>query len=894
MRHSRHLLLRFALLFSAVLFCVSGTVQAQGLLDALGQGGVGGSLEELELTATLTADALKPGSTATLALEVQLPPDFYIYSTSPSFGGGTRLKITEATGLEPMDDEFQADRAPKVVEDELLMQTVEKFHDRVVWFRRFRIADDANLDAVRVAGTIEGQYCSEDPENGKCIPIRPPREFSAALEQGSPPPPVLAALDGSGGRADGSAATGSAPGTYAMQVTPERLAGKKEPLELSFRLEPTDATAGENVTLTITARLEDKWHIFALDQDPEMAGLPTEIEVQVEGLEATGAFQPSEPPETEEPLEDIVQRVHYGEISWTRPYHVTDGTAAGAYKATGSINYQVCNAGVCRPPFTVEFAVGMGTGTPTGTRTSDEGTRSGESGPPVASSNTDSDSATGNSDADSASEGATATAGQQTEGLDPSKQGLVAFLLTAVVFGFAALLTPCVFPMVPITVSLFLKQSEQEHHRPVWMATIYCVGIVISFTVLGLLMAALFGATSINKLANNPWLNLGIAGVLIFFGMNLLGMFEIRIPSFLLSWSSGKESQGGVMGVLFMALTFTLVSFTCTFAFAGGLLVMASRGQVYWPVLGMLAFSSAFALPFFFLALFPSTLKKLPKSGGWMNTVKVTMGMIEIGAALKFLSVADWAWNPRPILFDYAFVMASWMILLFCMGLYLLGAFRLSHDTAEPNISVVRFSFAMLSLTFGGYLGVGLFGAEKPSGLVWEQIEAFAPAVISGGQEQELGPFLEHDGLKYALDYDQAREYAQAQNQPMFLDFTGVNCVNCRLMERRMKKPEYRERLEKFVRVQLYTDNVPTIKDEAEVERLLQQNRKLQEEWFRDVTLPSYAVVSPDGSTVLATMKGLESEQGMFADFLDSGLQAWQERTSGGAPTARVESTTRR
>ncbi|MEO1996467.1 MAG: cytochrome c biogenesis protein CcdA, partial [Planctomycetaceae bacterium] len=424
-------------------------------------------------------------------------------------------------------------------------------------------------------------------------------------------------------------------------------------------------------------------------------------------------------------------------------------------------------------------------------------------------------------------------------------QGLLPFLLTAVLAGFAALLTPCVFPMIPITVSFFLKQSETTHHRPVRMASIYCLGIIGSFTVIGLMMAAIFGATSINNLANNPWLNVFIAGVLVFFGMNLLGMFEIRVPSFLLSWSAGKQDRGGVLGVLFMALTFTMVSFTCTFAFLGLLLALAAKGQYYWPILGTTAFSAAFALPFFFLALFPSVLKKLPQSGGWMNTVKVTMGMVEIGAAFKFLSVSDLAWNPMPVMFDYAFVMSSWIIIAGCTGLYLLDMFRLPHDTKSDSISAIRLGFAIAFLVFGAYLSVGLFGNEKPRGFVWDQIESFAPPNLEGGQEADLGYVIVHDGLQYSLEFEKAAQFAAEQNMPMFLDFTGVNCVNCRLMEKRMEQPHNRKRLERFVRVQLYTDNVPHIQDKALVQQLLESNRKLQEDWFGDVTLPSYAVIAP-------------------------------------------------
>jgi len=314
---------------------------------------------------------------------------------------------------------------------------------------------------------------------------------------------------------------------------------------------------------------------------------------------------------------------------------------------------------------------------------------------------------------------------------------------------------------------------------------------------------------------------------------------------------------------------------------------LSARGEYYWPVLGMLAFSTAFATPFFFLALFPSMLQKLPKSGGWMNAVKVSMGMIEMGAALKFLSVADLSWNPNPVLFDYSLTMSAWIIISMSLGLYLLGMFRLSHDTAVENISVVRFSFAMFFLTFGAYLGVGLMGREEPKGFVWEQIRVFAPPTLEGGVEENLGPFIEHDGLKYALDIDQATDYASSQKLPMFLDFTGVNCINCRLMEKKMAEQANKELLSKFVRVQLYTDNVPSIADQELVQRLLDRNRTLQVDWFQDVSLPAYAVVTSDGQTILASFAGTETREGQFAEFLRQGLKKWearQQKPASGAP----------
>lgn len=871
-RFSTARLSRFALL---VLFSLLTQARAEAqLTDLLGQGGgLGGAAgfdpEAIDIQATLVTSELKAGGTAVFAITATLPPTFYIYSMNPSFGGKTVIRLKNAGGLIPIDAGLRPDRNPKVVDDPVLNQTVEKFYSEVTWFQRFRIPEGVDPATLKISGEMEGQYCSEDPANGKCIPIRPPFEFTAGLKVGEPPEvivPVLAQLDEIGKPNEASAKNAA---SYQLTARPETRSGDAGPVEWTVQLTPADAGPGEEVTLELTARLDPGFHIFALTQDPEMAGQPTRIDVKVSGMRAvTTDFVPSTIPEIVKPLDDITQEVHHEEVTWSQVFVVNGNSSRGGYRVTGSVSFQTCDETRCLPESTLEFRVGA---SPPRGIPSVQG--------PVAIRPPDVDQVPGPAPSP---DDAVSAEGKIKQG------GLGAFLLVAILSGFAALLTPCVFPMVPITVSLFLKQSEREHHRPVMTATVYCLGIIVSFTVLGLLMAAVFGATSINELANNAWLNLMIAGVLVFFGANLLGLFEIRVPSFLLTWSAGREGQGGILGVLFMALTFTLVSFTCTFAFAGGLLVVAARGDYLWPILGMLAFSTAFATPFFFLALFPSMLQKLPKSGGWMNTIKVSMGMIEIGAALKFLSVADLSWNPQPVIFDYSFTMAAWMMLAASLGLYLLGMFRLSHDSSPGNISVPRFGFAMFFLTFAAYLAVGVFGREEPRGFVWEQIRVFAPPVLEGGEEKDLGPYVEHEGMKFALDYEQAREFAAASNIPLFLDFTGVNCVNCRLMEKRMGEPQNKSLLENFIRVQLYTDNVPHITDESLVERLLDKNRKMQEDWFSDVTLPAYAVVTPDGETLLATFKGLETEDGQFAQFLKDGLKRWdsQSRTTAQANPA--------
>lgn len=397
--------------------------------------------------------------------------------------------------------------------------------------------------------------------------------------------------------------------------------------------------------------------------------------------------------------------------------------------------------------------------------------------------------------------------------------------------------------------------------------------------LVGIVMAVVFGPTSINQLANNPWLNLAFAGIFVMFALMLLGMFEIRVPSWLLTWSSKKQESGGYAGVIFMALTFTLVSFTCTFAFVGQLMVWASQGDYLMPVIGMVAFATAFASPFFFLALFPSLLKKMPKSGGWMNSVKVTMGLLELAIVTKFLSVADIGLSATglPQYLDYHLVMGSWIAIATVTGLYLLGMFHMPHDTPGQPVGAIRCLFSVGFLGLAAYIAVGLFSAQSPQGVLWKQIVAFAPPQldVSSGEE---GYFVEHDGLKYSLDFDEAVKTSSTEGKPLFLDFTGVSCINCRLMEEVLAEDRFHEVLKDLGRAQLYVDNIPGLAEGSEeYERILARNHSLQEEWIGDVAIPAYVIASPDGKEILATFKGIDLSGKEFMQFLDFGLSRWEK-----------------
>lgn len=425
---------------------------------------------------------------------------------------------------------------------------------------------------------------------------------------------------------------------------------------------------------------------------------------------------------------------------------------------------------------------------------------------------------------------------------------LLQHVLLAFGGGFAMLLTPCVFPMIPVTVSFFLKQGEKEHHRPFTLALVYSGTIIVVIT-----FGVLILGNVILQLANNVWLNLAMGAILTLFALSLFGMFELELPHFLVNFTSAREGKGGYIGAFFMALTFTINSFTCTAPFLGPLLSGVARAKISsWElVLLSLAYSAAFALPFFVLALFPRLLKTLPKSGGWLNSVKVVMGFLEIALALKFLSIADAGLFPgKPRLFNYDTVLCTWMALSVACGLYLLGFFRLPHDTPEEYVGVPRLLLACFMLGLAVYM-TPLLDRKKPLGAVGELLVAWLPAdnpqappVLSPG-EGDKPAIAGH--LDWYRDYEKAWTKAKAEKKLLFIDFTGVNCINCRFNEINVfSRADVKAEIAKFVRVQLYTDVVPDpALSRAEASKEAERNLAWQSKTFDDVSLPLYVILDP-------------------------------------------------
>lgn len=418
--------------------------------------------------------------------------------------------------------------------------------------------------------------------------------------------------------------------------------------------------------------------------------------------------------------------------------------------------------------------------------------------------------------------------------------------------GLLALLTPCVFPMVPITVSFFAKKGEGGKSN-VGGALAYCLGIMGTFTGLGLLMTAIFGATGIQQLANNPYVNLGLAILFIVLALNLFGVFEIRMPTSLTSKAASGSKAAGFVGPILMGFTFTLTTFTCTVPLVGTLLVTATTGSWLYPAIGMLAFSLAFALPFFMLALFPQWLSKMPKSGAWMASVKVFLGFIEILAAVKFLSNVD-------LFYDWGFLtrevfLAVWAAIMAIAALWLFGWLKLPNESPYKVGWFRRFigvaSAACAIWFFGGVSGNSL-----------GELNGFLPPDPYPGRKS-----TKEFAVPWLHNYEEALATAKAQGKPVFINFTGANCTNCRWMEANMfPDPDVHKVLaEQFVNVELWTDRLNP-EDKA--------NQKIQLELTNQVTLPVYAVVSPEGK-ILKLFPGSTRDKGQFLVFLNSASDAY-------------------
>ena len=574
-----------------------------------------------------------------------------------------------------------------------------------------------------------------------------------------------------------------------------------------FTVNIDDVNQGEVAIIDVNAELDFTWRIYAVYDVPEGPS-STKFIIESDIVNKSGRVIEPEPIEKFDEGFGNITKYHEGTPQFSIPLELKDDLSNGTYNVDVIIDYQVCNNSLCYPPNQI-------------TKTATFDIKSG----PIRS-----DFVFENFDFDKDSI------------LAIADNNISSFLVLAMSMGFLALLTPCVFPMIPITISFFMHRSENTNSSPVKSATVYMLGIVLTFTFLGMMLAILLGASGANQLAANPIVNMFIAFLFIYFAMSLFGFYEIEIPESLRRLSLQKENSEGYVGILFMALTFTLTSFTCTVQFMGLILVAASQGEWFWPIIGMLIFSLAFAFPFFFLALFPHYLTKLPQSGGWLNSVKVVMGFLELAAAFKFISNTDLVWNWN--IFTYEVVLYLWALIMLLTGLYIFGLIKFKNDS-PVTFSIRRSLFAFAFIFFGTYLAAGNHGYD-----------------INGNIKSYLPPKKYQSNLVWNNNLDDAFIIAAEQNKNIFIDFTGVTCTNCRWMETNIFSiNSVEELMSEYVLVSLYTDA-----GEGYLEK-----REYQINRFETAALPYYVILDSNDK-VLSEFPGLTRNVEEFKDFLKTGL----------------------
>jgi thiol:disulfide interchange protein len=623
--------------------------------------------------------------------------------------------------------------------------------------------------------------------------------------------------------------------------------------------------AGGEVEVKIEATIDGDWHLYSTTQPPGgpvptrftlLSGPPFQIGSRVRQSAPTTKFDPNFGIPTE--------FFTVGADFWVTLKAAADAKP-GEYEARIQVVYMACNDTLCLPPAKVpiplKIRVSPGTAGQPGKGADPPSTSTPEpesASKPAVSQNPGPAAPPSASQPAANPDPARAIAGTAAEVAEARSSGFLPFLWLAMTMGAVSLATPCVFPMIPITVSYFTKNAETGKSAGLKQATIYCLGIIFTFTGLGLGLAALLGATGINQFAANPWVNLLITAVFLGFALNLFGLYQIGVPSSVLTRLSKAGDSGGSVQTLLMGLTFTLTSFTCTVPFVGTVLVATSQGEWLWPILGMLGFSAVFAAPFFILALVPKLLTSLPKSGGWLNSVKVTMGFLEVAAAMKFISNVDLVWNWQ--IFTRELILAVWLSIAVLATVYLLGTFRLPHDSPVESLGVMRMLSAMTFLAIGFYLFTGLIGGSLGT------LEAFLPPRNAGGLAL-TGSGSRGSDLTWHTSLKPALEQARATQKPIFIDFTGYTCTNCRWMEAKIF-PEVHAELEKFVRVQLYTDGSG---------QQYEDNQRYQKEQFGTVALPLYAILDHEGNKI-ATFPGMTRDPEEFRRFLRSPLQVASTR----------------
>lgn len=636
-----------------------------------------------------------------------------------------------------------------------------------------------------------------------------------------------------------------------------------DPIHWSANVTMNSEKAG---VITLDAQIDEGWHLYGLSL-PEGGPNPTTIDFTLPaGVTLDGEIVVSE--KAIEKLDEIFQMPlswWASDVSFTQKFVVADGVSV-PFNIGVSVGFQGCNDETCVAPKTETFDLVAG-----GNGGAGEASEEVSAGSAVNVAAVKDNVSSGLSDL-----WAPVVFDNIDEQAQISNTGWGSIFIWGFLGGLLALLTPCVWPMIPMTVSFFLKKTSSRS-KAIRDALTYGVSIVVIYLVLGLAITLIFGASKLNDLATNAVFNLLFFLLLLVFAISFFGAFNITLPS---SWSNSVDSKAektsGLLSIFFMAFTLALVSFSCTGPIIGTLLVeAASMGNITGPAIGMGAFALALALPFTLFAIFPSWLKEMPRSGGWLNSVKVVLGFLELALSLKFLSVADLAYGWG--ILDREVFISLWVVMFVMLGMYLLGKINFSHDTPTEHVSIVRFFLSMISFSFAVYLVPGLWGAPLKS------VSAFVPPLYT--QDFNLydgGQFEEFD------DYDAGMAYAQANNRPVIIDFSGYGCVNCRKMEGAVFDTEEVEDVikENFVLIKLMVDDKTKLPQPMEV---TENGKKVKlttvgDKWsylqrmkFMANSQPYYVMLDNEGKP-LDGPTYYDEDAAKFVEWLEAGIESYKAK----------------
>jgi thiol:disulfide interchange protein DsbD len=675
----------------------------------------------------------------------------------------------------------------------------------------------------------------------------------------------------------------------------------EDPTEWKFEVKKKK---GNEYDLIFHVNVKNGYHIYSLDPGGDGSFPPPEFKFNKSDNYKLAGKVTEKGQRIDETIEDIGTVHYFKKVDFTQPVTVT---ANG--KITGKYTYMTCNEQGCLPPKTKSFTFTVNDPELVGADTTTADTVKADSligaaiSPAAASDTVNKTAVSAVHDNDKPKE---------------EKKSLLWLFFMALAGGIAAVLTPCVYSMIPITVSFFTKRSKTRAEG-IRNAIYYSLSIIIIFTLLGVLISVMFGANALNNLSTNWIANLFFFIIFVIFGISFLGAFEITLPS---SWTSTTDSKAGLSsfgGIFFMAMTLVIVSFSCTGPIVGPLLVIAGKGGFVGPTLGMLGFSIGLAMPFALFAIFPGLLNKMAASGGWLNQVKVVLGFLELMLALKFLSNADLAMGWR--LLDREIFIAIWIVLAILLGFYLLGRLKLSHDDASPKniygqeyVSIFRLFLAICSFTFALYLFPGMWGAPLNGmsqfvppmgtqdfvigsgdsgganhGTSVHSDNGVAPVKYVEEMRMYEPPVVKNLGLVTYFEFEEALAAAKKLKKPIMLDFTGINCVNCRKMESQVwSKPEVAKRLKNdFIVASLYCDydkrDLPAGEQyysqalQANVVTVGDRNEDLQAAKFNSNSQPFYFFIDENGNKLAEDGYPYDPNVQRFVDHLDKVKEKYKQ-----------------